>query len=41
MKAVRNKDGNYTITKEKTSFETINGTDKPYLPTRNVRWIFI
>ena len=35
MKAVRNKDGNYTITKGKTSFEIINGTDRyPYLPTR-------
>lgn len=35
MKAVRNKDGNYTITKGNTSFEIINGTDRyPYLPTR-------
>ena len=35
MKAIKNKNGNYSITKGKISFEIINGTDRyPCLPTR-------
>lgn len=35
MKAIKNKDGNYSITKGKITFEIISGTDRyPYLPTR-------
>lgn len=35
MKAIKNKDGNYSIKKGKITFEIISGTDRfPYLPTR-------